>query len=114
MLSANTISSISQSAQPTSRSRMNVGVNSAAARAKFDAELDDDLNVPGAMAAVFELVREVNPLLAEAQVGAEFARIEILADVCIDDAFNEPLEVCPYGFARRVCHPIFLQTRICS
>ncbi|NLO08117.1 MAG: cysteine--tRNA ligase [candidate division WS1 bacterium] len=44
------------------------------ARTKFDAEIDDDLNIPGAMAAVFELVREVNPLLAEARVskaGAE-------------------------------------------
>lgn len=54
----------------------------AAAQAKFDAELDDDLNVPGAMAAVFELVRAVNPLLAEAQVGAEGARqvLDFLAD----------------------------------
>lgn len=53
-----------------------------AARAKFETELDDDLNVPGAMAAVFELVRAVNPLLAEAQVGAEGARLvlDFLAD----------------------------------
>jgi len=53
-----------------------------AARAKFDAELDDDLNVPGAMAAVFELVRDVNPLLAQAQVGAEGAEqvLDLLAD----------------------------------
>ncbi|MGI5819330.1 MAG: cysteine--tRNA ligase [Armatimonadota bacterium] len=46
----------------------------AAALRKFDAALDDDLNVPGAMAAVFELVREVNPLLAEGKVGGEGAR----------------------------------------
>ncbi len=54
----------------------------AVARAKFDAELDDDLNVPGAMAAVFELAREVNPLLAQAQVGAEGAEqvLDFLAD----------------------------------
>ncbi len=45
-----------------------------AARTKFDAGLDDDLNIPGAMAAVFELVRGVTPLLAEARVGAEGAR----------------------------------------
>jgi len=53
-----------------------------AARTKFDAELDDDFNIPGAMAAVFELVREVNPLLARAQVGAEGARqvLDFLAD----------------------------------
>ena len=42
----------------------------AAALAKFDAELDDDLNVPGAMASVFELMRDVNPLLAEGTIGA--------------------------------------------
>ncbi len=42
----------------------------AAALAKFDAELDDDLNVPGAMAAVFELMRDVNPLLAEGKISA--------------------------------------------
>ncbi len=41
-----------------------------AALAKFDAELDDDLNVPGAMAAVFELMRDVNPLLAEGKISA--------------------------------------------
>ena len=46
----------------------------AAALEKFDAALDDDLNVPGAMAAVFGLVREVNPLLAEGAVGGEGAR----------------------------------------
>ncbi|MGC9318351.1 MAG: cysteine--tRNA ligase [Armatimonadota bacterium] len=43
---------------------------------KFDAALYDDLNVPGAMAAVFELVREVNPVLANARLsrlGAEKA-----------------------------------------
>ncbi len=43
----------------------------ASALEKFDAALDDDLNVPGAMAAVFELMREVNPKLAEGEVGAQ-------------------------------------------
>ncbi len=53
-----------------------------AALTKFDAGLDDDLNIPGAMAAVFELVRGVNPLLSEARVGAEGARqvLDFLAD----------------------------------
>ncbi len=37
---------------------------------KFDAALNADLNVPGAMAAVFELMRDVNPLLAEGNVSA--------------------------------------------
>ncbi len=40
---------------------------------KFDAALDDDVNIPGAMAAVFELVRDVNPLLAEGRLGANGA-----------------------------------------
>ena len=55
----------------------------AAALKKFNEELDDDLNVPGAMAAVFELMREVNPLLTEAKVGADGARrvLDFLADV---------------------------------
>lgn len=67
---------------PADAQGVDLSAQVAAARAKFDAELDDDLNVPGAMAAVFELVREVNPLLAEAQVGAEGARqvLEFLAD----------------------------------
>jgi len=53
-----------------------------AARSKFDAELDDDLNVPGALGAVYELIRRVNPLLARAQVSAEGARrvLDFLAD----------------------------------
>lgn len=53
-----------------------------AAREKFDAALYDDLNVPGAMAAVFELVRRVNPVLADAnvsRVGAE-KTLEFLRD----------------------------------
>jgi cysteinyl-tRNA synthetase len=54
----------------------------AAALAKFDAELDDDLNVPGAMAAVFELMRDVNPLLAEGKISAAGRDrvLEFLAD----------------------------------
>ncbi len=53
-----------------------------AALAKFDAELDDDLNVPGAMASVFELMRDVNPLLAEGTIGAAGRDrvLEFLAD----------------------------------
>lgn len=54
-----------------------------AALSKFDAALDDDLNVPGAMAAVFALVREVNPALAEGRVSAAGARrvLDFFADV---------------------------------
>jgi len=44
-----------------------------AARAKFDEALDDDLNVPGAMAAVFELMREVNILMGERKLGGQGA-----------------------------------------
>ena len=37
----------------------------AAARSRFDASLDDDLNVSAALAAVFDLVRELNRRLAD-------------------------------------------------
>ena len=54
----------------------------AQALADFDAALDDDLNVPAAMGAVFELVRDVNVLLAEGRVGYAGARqvLDLLAD----------------------------------
>ncbi len=45
----------------------------AAARSKFDEALNDDVNVPGAMAAVFELMREVNVLMGEGRVGGRGA-----------------------------------------
>jgi cysteinyl-tRNA synthetase len=52
-----------------------------AARARFDAALDDDLNVSAALAAVFDLVRETNRRIAErsmstadAASGASFLR----------------------------------------
>jgi len=45
----------------------------AAARSKFDEALNDDVNVPGAMAAVFELMREVNILMGAGKVGSEGA-----------------------------------------
>ncbi|HUS80587.1 MAG TPA: DALR domain-containing protein, partial [Armatimonadota bacterium] len=52
------------------------------ALADLNAALDDDLNVPSAMAAVFELVRDVNVLLAEGRVGYAGARqvLDLLAD----------------------------------
>ncbi|MCD6360177.1 MAG: cysteine--tRNA ligase [Armatimonadetes bacterium] len=55
----------------------------AKALADFDAALDDDLNVPAAMAAVFELVRDVNVALAEGKVGDEAAQqvLTFLRDV---------------------------------
>ena len=53
-----------------------------AALSKFEAALNDDLNVPGAMAAVFALVRQVNPLLAEGRVSADGAQrvLDFFAD----------------------------------
>jgi cysteinyl-tRNA synthetase len=46
----------------------------AAAREKFDAEMDDDFNTAGALAAIFELARAANNFLAEYQM-----------DLCEDD-----------------------------
>lgn len=37
----------------------------------FEAALDDDLNIPGAMAAVFEVVKAANPLLASGDLDGE-------------------------------------------
>jgi cysteinyl-tRNA synthetase len=45
-----------------------------AARAGFVAGLEDDLNISEALAALFELVREVNILVAQERVGREDAR----------------------------------------
>jgi cysteinyl-tRNA synthetase len=50
----------------------------AAARGQFEAAMDDDLNTSAALAAVFELVRDVNPALEGKEVGAA-NRDEILA-----------------------------------
>jgi len=54
----------------------------AGALAKFDAALDDDLNVPAAMASVFELMREVNAALSGGEVGGDSAAsvLEFLRD----------------------------------
>jgi cysteinyl-tRNA synthetase len=52
------------------------------ARARFDQALDDDLNVPGAMGALFELMRQVNILMGEGRVGGRGAAqvLEFLRD----------------------------------
>jgi cysteinyl-tRNA synthetase len=48
----------------------------AAARARFEAGLDDDLNVSAALAALFDLVREVNRRIAERSLStADAARV---------------------------------------
>lgn len=53
-------------------SEHNAAVSSAVERARtaFEEALDDNLNIPGAMGAVFELVREVNPPLVERSLDA--------------------------------------------
>jgi cysteinyl-tRNA synthetase len=55
----------------------------AAARGAYREALDDDLNLPQGMGAVFELVREVNAALDEGRVGrrSEDALMELLSDV---------------------------------
>ena len=45
----------------------------ATAREAFEARLRDDLNVPGALGAVFELVREVNGAIDRGELGTEDA-----------------------------------------
>ncbi|MBD3314038.1 cysteine--tRNA ligase [Candidatus Woesearchaeota archaeon] len=40
---------------------------------KFESAMDNDLNMPDALAAVFELVKEVNKLMAEGKVGKKDA-----------------------------------------
>jgi cysteinyl-tRNA synthetase len=40
-------------------------------RARFQAALDDDLNVPAALATLFDLVAEANPLIAKLERGDE-------------------------------------------
>ena len=42
----------------------------AAAKVKFNTAMDDDLNTPDALAAVFELVKDINTLVADASVDA--------------------------------------------
>src|SRR5439155_13984701 len=42
----------------------------AAARSRFEAALDDDLNVSAALAAVFDLARELNRRLAERSISS--------------------------------------------
>ncbi len=40
------------------------------AKTQFEADMDDDLNVTGAVGVVFELLRELNPMIDQGQVGA--------------------------------------------
>lgn len=51
----------------------------AAARLKFESEMDDDFNTAGALAAVFELVRMANAFLAEYQGSLSVADAAALA-----------------------------------
>jgi cysteinyl-tRNA synthetase len=58
----------------------------AAARAAFDAALDDDLNMPVALAAAFGLVRDVNALPSLTPIDAREARVLL-------EAFDSVLDV---------------------
>jgi cysteinyl-tRNA synthetase len=49
--------------------------------ARFVAALDDDLNVPAALAALFDLVGEANPLIALAERGDEAAASSLRASL---------------------------------
>jgi len=51
------------------------------ARERFDAELDDDLNISGAIAALFTLVREVNLVAAAGELRAgDAARVRAFVE----------------------------------
>jgi cysteinyl-tRNA synthetase len=63
----------------------------AAAREKFDAEMDDDFNTAGALAAVFELARAANTFLAEYQVELCEADRQVLCSA--EDTVVELLQV---------------------
>ena len=56
----------------------------AAARARFDAALDDDLNVSAALAAVFDLVRELNRRIADRSMSTADAAKAVAALRSID------------------------------
>jgi cysteinyl-tRNA synthetase len=56
--------------KPAAEDDPDVAVAVAQARGSFDAALADDLNVPGAMGSVFELVREVNTRLQTGRLDA--------------------------------------------
>jgi cysteinyl-tRNA synthetase len=55
------------------------------ARQEFEESLDDDLNISGALAAVFDLVRDINRLLRENRVSEEDATC-VLEFMCKIDA----------------------------
>jgi cysteinyl-tRNA synthetase len=46
---------------------------------EFEAAMDDDLNVPGAMGTVFEMVKELFPLMESGQVGAADREVVLAA-----------------------------------
>jgi cysteinyl-tRNA synthetase len=48
---------------------LDAGVDQGSWAERFDAALDDDLNVPAALAVLFELVADANPLIGEAERG---------------------------------------------
>jgi len=56
--------------QPAAEGNAQVASAVAQAQESFGAALDDDLNVPGAMGSVFELMREVNTPLQEGRLDA--------------------------------------------
>ncbi|MCE5238923.1 cysteine--tRNA ligase [bacterium] len=60
--------------QPATEANAEVSAATARAREGFDAALQDDLNVPGAMGTVFEVMREVNTPLQEGKLGADNVR----------------------------------------
>jgi cysteinyl-tRNA synthetase len=80
-----------------------------ATREKFDAEMDDDFNTAGALAAVFELAKHANTFLATYQVdlceedrqvlcGAEDAVVELLGVLGIEIGRGEKAAYPPAVF----------------
>lgn len=67
-----TLAACGEGASPEARDELREAV--AESRAKFEAEMDDDFNSAGAIAAIFELAKAANTYLAEHQI-----------DLCADD-----------------------------
>jgi len=80
-----------------------------AADRRFVESMDDDLGISGALAAVFELVRDVNALIDERRIGKDAAalvtefldRVDTVIDV-IRDEESVPQEVLQLAEERRI------------
>jgi len=83
--------SLWSSGHVTTADRMRLVEAVQAARQRFTAEMDDDFNTAGALAAIFDLVRDVNRFLSQFGPGLDGENIPLLKQAC--DGIVEMLEV---------------------